>query len=131
MTTIYTSRVGYRGADGLDITVKSATGIGRLLAPTWEMVGGVKGWQGYPALTPEHYTDLYYTLLRERYKANQQSFLDLLQRERLVPLCFCPVGAFCHRHLAVDILEKIGVAKGLPVVRGGEIGISRASGEHA
>ena len=28
MTTIYTSRVGYRGADGLDITVKSATGIG-------------------------------------------------------------------------------------------------------
>ena len=55
MGTLFTSRIGYRGECGLDITVKSATGLGRLLAPTWAMVGGVKDWQHYKALTPEEY----------------------------------------------------------------------------
>ncbi|MHB8629339.1 MAG: hypothetical protein ACYDBJ_22570 [Aggregatilineales bacterium] len=38
--------------DRLDIAVKSGTGLGRILAPTWEMVLGVKTghgdrrWQG-------------------------------------------------------------------------------------
>src|SRR5258708_14303563 len=104
MGTLYTSRIGYRGSDGQDITVKSATGIGRLLAPTWAMVGGVKHWQGYKALTPAQYTTLYYDLLRSRFRADRPSFLDLVQRERLVLLCFCPAGAFCHRHLAVNLL---------------------------
>src|SRR5258708_38983906 len=102
MGTLFTSRIGYQGPDGLDITVKSATGIGRLLAPTWAMVGGVKHWNRYKTLTSEEYTALYYELLRNRFRADRQPFLDLVQREYLVLLCFCPVGAFCHRHLAVD-----------------------------
>jgi len=125
MGILFTSRIGYRGEDGLDITVKSATGIGRLLAPTWAMVGGVKHWKQYNALTPEEYTALYYELLRSRFSADRQPFLDLVHRERLVLLCFCGAGAFCHRHLAVDILEKIATANGLTVVRGGELEVVR------
>src|SRR5258706_10083831 len=105
MGTLYTSRIGYRGSDGQDITVKSATGIGKLLTPTWAMVGGVKHWKQYKALTPEDYTALYYDLLRSRFREDRQPFLDLIQRDQLVLLCFCPAGTFCHRHLAVDILE--------------------------
>jgi hypothetical protein len=125
MTTLFTSRIGYRGEDGLDITVKSATDFGRILAPTWRMVGGVKHWKQYKTLTTEEYRDLYYALLRSRFRADKQPFLDLLQRERLVLLCFCPAGAFCHRHLAVDILEKIATANRLTVTRGGELEVVR------
>ena len=125
MGMLFTSRIGYRGEDGLDITVKSAIGIGKLLAPTWAMVGGVKHWKHYKALTPEEYTALYYELLRSRFRADNQPFLDLVQRERLVLLCFCPAGTFCHRYLAIDILEKIATANGLTVTRGGELEVVR------
>jgi hypothetical protein len=125
MGTLFTSRIGYRGEDGLDITVKSATGVGRLLAPTWAMVGGVKHWKHDKALTSEAYTTLYYDLLRSRFRADRQPFLDLVQRGRLVLLCFCPAGTFCHRHLALDILEKIATANGVTVIRGGELEMVR------
>jgi hypothetical protein len=121
MVTVATSRIGYAGADGLDTTVKSATGVGKLLAPTWALVGGIKRWQRYPALTPEAYTEQYYHLLRARYKANAQPFLDLLAQEQVVILCYCPADSFCHRHLAVDILEKIAQAHSIPFTRGGEL----------
>ena len=121
MGVIYTSRIGYVGSDGLDITVKSAIGVGRLLAPTWAMVGGLKRWAGYEPLVPAQYVDQYYTLLRTRYRADPQPFFDLIHRERLTVLCFCSVGVFCHRYLAVDILEKIAYAAGLPFARGGEL----------
>jgi len=42
MGLIYTSRITYRGADRLDTTVKSGAGLGKLLAPTWDLVGGAK-----------------------------------------------------------------------------------------
>src|SRR5689334_22631459 len=129
MSIIFTSRVKYPGSDGLDITVKSATGSGIALAPTWAMVGGVKHWQGYELLTQQQYADRYYELLRTRYRTNCQQFLELIRRERLVLLCYCRAGAFCHRHLAVDILEKIALANGLPMVRGGELHVSGLSSE--
>ncbi len=121
MCVIYTSRIAYRGADRLDTTVKSGAGLGKLLAPTWELVGGVKRhetqgrdprWLKYTPLTHEQYTDDYYALLRERYKADAAPFIELVQRERLVICCYCAAGAFCHRHLAVDILSKIAAHMG-------------------
>ena len=129
MCVIYTSHIRYQGADGLDITVKSATGIGRILAPTWAIVLGVKHWRGYEPLTPEQYRHQYYALLRERFRADRQPFLDLLERERLTLKCFCQAGMFCHRHLAVDILEKIAAANGIAVVRGGELAVSGSAAQ--
>ncbi len=133
MRILYTSRVGYRGADRLDTTVKSGSGLGKLLAPTWELVGGMKRhetqgrdarWLKYTPLTHEQYTDGYYALLRERYKANATPFVGLVQRERLVICCYCAAGgAFYHRHLAVDILSKIAAHHGLPFICGGELPI--------
>ena len=121
MGTVSTSRIGYRGEAGLDITVKSAKGIGEILAPTWTLVGGHKHWQGYTALTDEQYTELYLDLLRSRYRGNEQAFIEIIQRPHVVLLCYCRTGVFCHRHLALDVLEKIAHAKGLPFARGGEL----------
>src|SRR2546423_4241366 len=120
MGTVFTSRIGYSGPDGLDTTVKSGAGLGTVLAPTWALVGGIKRWRGYEVLTPDDYTERYYDLLRARYLADQQPFLDILTQERVVMLCYC-ANTFCHRHLAADILDKIAQAKGIPFVRGGEI----------
>lgn len=121
MGTVYTSRIGYRGQSGLDITVKSAKGIGEILAPTWTLVGGYKHWHGYAVLTDQQYTELYLDLLRSRYRANEQAFIELIQRPQLILLCYCRSGVFCHRHIALDVLEKIAHAKGLPFTRGGEL----------
>ncbi|HLY25954.1 MAG TPA: hypothetical protein VKQ72_06420 [Aggregatilineales bacterium] len=123
MCVVYTSRVGYRGPGGLDITVKSATVAGRILAPEWAMVGGVKGWGGYAKLSVEEYTRQFYDLLRSRFRQDSQAFLSLLNHEQLVTLCYCRPDVFCHRHLVVDILGKIAQARGLPFIRGGELAV--------
>ncbi len=123
MVTVSTSRIGYTGTGSLDITVKSAKGLGKMLAPTWAMVGGIKHWQGFEILTPEAYIRRYYALLRARYQADERPFVELLSQEHLVLLCYCPADTFCHRHLAVDILEKIAQARGIPLIRGGEIAV--------
>lgn len=121
MCIFYTSLIAYRGTDRLDTTVKSGAGLGRLLAPTWTLVGGIKHWNGYTPLTHEQYIDQYYTLLRARYKADPTPFFQLLERDQLVICCYCTVGTFCHRHFAVDILSKIAAAKGHPFKYGGEL----------
>lgn len=121
MGTVYTSRIGYHGQSGLDITVKSAEGIGEIFAPTWALVSGHKHWQGYTPLTDQQYTDIYLDLLRARYRADEHAFIEIIQREHVVLLCYCRTGVFCHRHLALDVLDKIAHAKGLPFTRGGEL----------
>lgn len=134
MCHFYTSRVAYRGVDRIDTTVKSGAGLGKLLAPTWTLVGGIKRhetqgsdprWLKYAPLTREQYIDGYYALLRTRFQADASGFLELLCRERIVICCYCAAGAgtFCHRHLAVDILGKIAIAKGLPFEKGGELAV--------
>lgn len=116
MTTVYTARIGY-GGKGVDITVKSAGQEGRILAPVWSMVVGHK--KGY--LTDEQYTAQYLDLLRARYRASDEGFLWFLIPRSVTLLCYCQPHAFCHRYLAVDVLEKIATAKGIEFIRGGEM----------
>jgi hypothetical protein len=118
MCQVFTGRVGYDGADGLDTTVKSGKGVGKLFAPTWELVMGYKRKE----LDEAQYTQSYLALIRKRYRSQKTAFIDLLHRERIVVLCYCSRQAsFCHRHLVVDILEKIAARENLPFERGGEI----------
>lgn len=117
MCKVCTGRVSYSGVDGLDITVKSGKGIGKVFAPTWDMVMGVK--QG--RITEAEYTERFLNLLRERYRQDEGAFIEVLKREQVVLMCYCRAGAFCHRHLVVDVLEKVAKSKGLPFERGGEV----------
>lgn len=118
MITVYTGRITERGQFAIDITVKSAsTPEGRALAPTWELVMGSKS----GAITPEQYTERYLALLRRRYAADKTPFTAILERPRAILCCYCAAGKFCHRHIVVDVLEKIAAAHCIPFQRGGEI----------
>lgn len=127
MLKIYTGRINNSDPAALNITIKSAnTPIGRYLAPTKDMVYGHKAGQGdirfsrNTPLSDEQYTERYYALLRPRYKANPELFHELLRRDKIILTCYCRAGAFCHRHLAADILNKIAIAQNIPVQLCGE-----------
>ena len=105
-----TARIGYQGHIGqrvLDTTIKSATGLGAVFAPTWSMVmdwkRGAINWDTYT----KHYTEL----MRERYQNDQAAFLEALQSDELIICCYCKdthaSTRHCHRYLLVDILHKV------------------------
>ena len=117
---VYTGQIGHIQQPHLDITVKSGQGLGRLLAPTWEMVMGFK--RG--ALSQADYEAMYIDLLRQRYRQGRSGFIRILTLEntdaiRLV--CYCKPHTYCHRYLAVEVLEKIARAHGIPFEYGGEV----------
>lgn len=118
----------------VDITIKSAPPIGRVLAPLWPLVAGSKHykqlqagqavderWRGNRPLSWDEYTQEYLKLLRSRYGRNPRPFLDLLDLGDLTLCCYCRPGDNCHRHLAAGVLAKIAVASGLQVTLRGEI----------
>ena len=88
-----------QGVSGIDTTVKSAQGIWRALAPSWDMVMGYK--QG--------------TLSWEAYCAQYAKFLArvpnavwdaLAQEEQRTLLCYCRDGWNCHTHEIIDFAVR-------------------------
>lgn len=84
----------------LDTTVKS--GVWQL-APTWDMVMGVKSGK----ITPAQYTERYMAMLTHRYFTDPLFFEWLIAHEKLAVGCYCEAGKFCHRHLIVQFLSHI------------------------
>jgi len=128
-----------RPKDIVDTTIKSSsTPIGRLLAPTWNLVAGSKLYQaqhteadeqidlndwfsGAVPLDWEQYTEAYTALLRIRYAESQQPFLDLLMGKSATLGCYCHDPSHCHRSLAAEILIKIATSKGIEIGWRGEL----------
>ncbi|MGH7308148.1 MAG: DUF488 family protein, N3 subclade [Candidatus Rokuibacteriota bacterium] len=108
MLRVYTAQIGkYHGADGLDITIKSASPEGRPFAPDrWDMVLGAKRGR----LSPEAYRTYYFDLMRASYRLHQEAWAHLLARDEVTLLCYCaPTASFCHRRiLARDMLPALG-----------------------
>ncbi|MCY3947388.1 MAG: hypothetical protein OXF44_14015 [Anaerolineaceae bacterium] len=125
---IATARIDYRPEDNdhvLDVTVKSASGVGRLMAPQWSMVLDFKeGRIDWPT-----YVGRYQELMRKNYARYAQVFHDLVrnviaERKCLVLTCYCNTGPDCrecHRFLMADILEKIALSEGYEVSQEGEL----------
>jgi uncharacterized protein YeaO (DUF488 family) len=97
-----------------DCTVKSGD---KIFAPTTELLWAYKC--GH--LTAAEYTDRYYRLCRQRFRKDPQPWLALLGKGRVALACYCRDGAFCHRHLLVDILEKLCRSEGIRFYYGGEV----------
>jgi uncharacterized protein YeaO (DUF488 family) len=123
-----TARIDYRGEKHqtvLNTTVKSGSGLGKVFAPTWNMVMAFKrgdiDWQTYTAS--------YQALMRERYRQNQAAFLEALSCDELIVCCYCKdthaTIRHCHRYLLVDILEKVAHHHGIRFELIGEIRNSR------
>ena len=131
---IATARIDHVAAQGekaLNITVKSATGVGKLMAPKWDMVRDFKkgriDWAAYTAQ--------YHKLLQGRYAANKPAFHQLIDETAasgkcLVLVCYCNVGHDCdecHRFLMADYLEKIARKAGYEVQKLDDLSRQRAA----
>lgn len=125
---IATARIDHKAAAGerlLDITVKSASGVGRLMAPEWQPVLAFKegriDWAAY--------TEKYHKLLQQRYAQHAGAFHELIgdsvrNNQCLVLACYCNVDSgcgHCHRFLMADYLGKIARAEGFEVTNLGEL----------
>ena len=101
MTAIYTSRIDYPGDDAIDVSALTGN---QAFAPLWPVVRDFKRGR----LTWDEYKDEYVSLMRASYKENRLAWDHVLQRERVVLVCFCPDVSNCHRLLLARIFEKLG-----------------------
>lgn len=59
-------------------------------------------------INEEEYTEQYYKLMRNSYRNNKQKWIDVLNSNRYVFVCYCNSNSFCHRQLLTKILIKLG-----------------------
>lgn len=122
---IHTARMGYRGADWLDITRKGAKertepgghrGMGAAFAPSERLLNEfLRKRQSRPEGETDRewldYVDRYTREMRQSYVSCRESWDRLLACTRCVLLCYCSVenASRCHRTiLGRDILPKLG-----------------------
>lgn len=122
--TLATARIDVDDYQRADITIDAlekhrATRTTALFAPPRSLVSAYQR-QRTPS-AEQAYTSAYLDLLRWRYAAYKQDYVNLLDAGRLVFVCFCKAGEFCHRHLAVEVLAKIARAHGVEVILEGEL----------
>jgi len=94
---------GRNDPDLLDITVKGWSPLGRVFAPTWDMVMAHKRDKNDAV-----YTEQYHDMMVKSYYANQDKWLWVLAQPRIVLACFCRAGDFCHRKLLAQYLTHLG-----------------------
>lgn len=106
-------KVAELGIPFKDITVKSGD---KVFAPTWEILMEYKNGGG-----EDLYTSKFIPLMRQSYQQNKSVWLELCEMDEVCLACYCKSGAFCHRHIIVDMLEKVCQSNGIEFERGGEI----------
>ena len=104
---IHTAQYRYSGPDRLDITIKGKDPVGKVFAPTWDMVLAYKKGK----FKKDSYVLLYKKLMKKSRKENPEIWKKVLKRKRVTFVCFCKAGAFCHRVLLAEIFEKAGKGK--------------------
>lgn len=69
------------------------------------------------------YTRIYIHRMRNSYSRGKEEWEKLKQYvdHDVVVACYCAPGAFCHRHIFVDLLEKYLKREGIELVRMGEL----------
>ncbi|GJL52753.1 MAG: hypothetical protein NPIRA01_39800 [Nitrospirales bacterium] len=97
MTILRRAQIGK--AEGIDTTVKSAKGLWKAFAPTWDMVMGVKDGR----ISEAQYTEQYQAIL---VSVRAEVWDALAQQEQATLLCYCRDGWFCHTHLIIEYAVK-------------------------
>lgn len=116
--TIYTAQMRDDSPDTVDTTIKSASEpIGKLLAPTWELLNPYKA----GSIDDTQYEQRYRTLIASRLQTQQHIVEDYIRTHESITLkCYCAAGDFCHRHIALEFIEQVARGMGYEVIRGGE-----------
>lgn len=98
-----------RNIELIDTTVRTGE---RFLAPSWDIVMGVKN----GTLSEAAYTDTYLNMMRQSYLQHREEWQRLIRTTHPIAIaCYCGYMVngerkFCHRHLLRDILEKVCIA---------------------
>lgn len=103
MITLMRAQIGHSsGYLDVDVTVRTARGWARKMAPTWDMVMSHK----FGDMTDAQYIWLYDKLLHERGLPVEEMTRVARGIDCITFLCYCPNGAFCHTHVLIDILVR-------------------------
>ncbi len=121
--TVQTARISYDGPDRLDVTAKSAPREGKPFAPTWKLVTwglkmrdeankkrahGDPRADGFWEWVWKIYAQRYREQMRVSYAHRRRAWDELLERERVVLVCYCADAEHCHRRVLAAILVKLG-----------------------
>ena len=98
----------------IDTTVKSGY---RFLAPTWDMVQGIK--RG--TLPEEDYTVQYLAGLDRSVLKAPDLWADLLTFPKIALACYCSSHTFCHRHILAKYLKDYAESCNVTIKLGGEL----------
>jgi ribA/ribD-fused uncharacterized protein len=101
---IYTAQYRYSGDDRLDITVKGQHPLGRIFAPTWNIVLASKN----GSITQPDYVSEYYSMMLKSYNMYPHVWHYILSLDTVTFVCFCRPGEFCHRVLLTDYFKQMG-----------------------
>lgn len=103
-----------QGIHVLNITAKSGL---QCFAPDKEYLYAFKRGQ----MTEDEYTVRYLEKMRRCYIEYRNEWERLEGFEKMAITCYCPDGAYCHRHLFKDCLTKFFDRKGTPYTDHGEL----------
>lgn len=103
-----------KGIPVINTTIKTGD---KRLAPNWNFLTLYqKG-----TIDEDEYTRRFYAKMRWSYHKHRQFWDELICKDTLALACYCKPGKFCHRHLLVDIITKIGAREGIEVLYKGEL----------
>lgn len=129
---VWTARIGYVGADALDVSRKGAddyrrrTGNaweGEAWAPSWtilgpslqarkaESTGDVAMDRAASAAWWPFFADAYRHELRQSYRTRREEWDALLARSEITLTCSCTDPERCHRTILAEVLEKCGARR--------------------
>ena len=101
--------------DVLDITVKNQHEIGKVFAPTWDMVLDHKNYKK-PEYGDVEYSNDYHRLMLWSWARENEYWMWLLGQQRVVLACMCKPHHFCHRQLLSKYLIKAANFLGHPPI---------------
>jgi hypothetical protein len=79
-----------------------------VLAPTWDMVNEYKKTKDAWTYTMKYYATIIKRIYSEP-NMNKSAFDSIvIGKDKIMLVCFCPAGEFCHRILAARLLENMG-----------------------
>jgi uncharacterized protein YeaO (DUF488 family) len=101
MLIIHTAQMSKMGSvdNPLDITVKSGDEV---FAPTWKMVMDYKN----GLISETEYTRQYKQMMYKSMITNKNRWDEVKESAIITLLCYCPTGAFCHRHILAELLDE-------------------------
>jgi hypothetical protein len=113
---LYVAGKSYTGPDKIDIMPcnkwerEKRSPIERVLTPPWPLYLNQK--RGVISIA--QFIDEYKATLRSHYYDDLPVYFEFLTRSTATLTCWCGRSKFCHKHIAVDVLEVIAKYHKLP-----------------